>query len=332
MRLPRPMRLERRLPRVSVACLCVAALTCLFVVSAANGQQLTRSTSVTIDNDYFDFWLAPMKRPDNDYSQGARVAWDMAAVPKPARRWLCTRRPACGSTMEIGQEMYTPDVDAPTPVPGERPYAGWLYASATAVGADRSSQRRIGLTLGVTGSPSLAAQAQEAFHHLVPGFRRPLGWDEQLPAELAFAARVGQSWYVLPVPSRQWLSLEPSMDALLGTLRTSARLGTRATLSLGPSHPWLNAPRQQALGFTIFGGVYGEAVAHDLFLDGSTYQSSVRVTRTPFIGEWQAGSALRLRRLAVEYRATTRSREYRTGPSNHAYGSITLRWELKPVQ
>ena len=317
---------------LSWACIGLRVILCSLIASAAaNGQQLSRSVRITVDNDYFDFWLPPMKRPDNDYTQGARVSWDLTAVPKPARRWLCTGRPACGSMVEIGQEMYTPDVDAPSPVPGKRPYAGWLYASTTALGADRSGQRRIGFTLGVTGPPSLAAQAQKAFHHLVRGFRRPLGWNQQLPTELAFAVRVGQSWYVLPFTDRRWLSLEPSMDAALGTLRTSMRLGTRATLSLGSAHPWLSAPREQALGFMIFGGVYGEAVAHDLFLDGSTYQSSVRVTRAPLVGEWQAGSALRVRRLTVEYRATTRAREYRTGPPNHAYGSITLRWELNPV-
>ena len=307
-------------------------ILCGLVVSAsADSQQLSRSASITIDNDYFDFWLPPIRRPDNDYTQGARVSLDVAAVPKPARRWLCTMRPACGSTLELGQEMYTPDVDAPTPVPGERPYAGWLYASAMAIGADRSSERRIALTLGVTGPPSLAAQTQEAFHHLVRGFRRPLGWDQQLPTELAFAARAVQSWYIMPFPDLQRVSFEPSVDASLGTLRTSVLVGTKAALSIGPSHPWLDIPRKPALGFTIFGGVYGEAVARDLFLDGSTYRSSVRVSRTPFVGELQLGAALRGRRLAVEYRATTRSREYHTGPPNHAYGSITLRWELNPV-
>jgi hypothetical protein len=280
-----------------------------------------------LDNDYLNFWLLPSERPDDNYTQGARFAWRFSETPRPARRWLCATKAACGSSIEVGQEMYTPSHDWITPLPGERPYVGWLYASGLAIGADATTERRVGITLGVTGPASLAAQAQKEFHKIVRAFRRPLGWDQQLPTELAFAARAGQSWYVLPVRGQRWLSLEPSVDASLGTLRTALLAGTKLSVTLGGDHPWLQTPHRAFVGFTMFGAAYGDAVAHDLTLDGSTFHESVHVSRTPFVAEWQFGSELRVWRLAVEYRAVTRSHEYRTAPRQHSYGSIALRWE-----
>jgi lipid A 3-O-deacylase len=307
------------------------ALSLIGAPAAAGAQSLRTGVTATLDNDYLDFWLLPSDRPDDNYTQGARIAWQLSATPSPARRWLCTTRTACGSSLELGQEMYTPSHDWVVPLPGQRPYVGWLYASGLAIGADTTTERRLGLTLGVTGPPSLAAQAQKEFHKVVRAFRTPLGWDQQLPAELAFAARAGQSWYVLPMRGQRWLSLEPSVDASLGTLRTALLAGTKLRLTLGGDHPWLETPDRKLVGFMVFGALYGDAVAHDLTLDGSTFHESVHVSRTPFVAEWQFGSELRVWRLAVEYRAVTRSHEYSTGPRQHSYGSIALRWETTPM-
>ncbi|HZK77851.1 MAG TPA: lipid A-modifier LpxR family protein, partial [Gemmatimonadaceae bacterium] len=118
----------------------------LVVVNAlpARAQQLAQTARVSVDNDFFDFWMPIHERPDVDYSQGMRVSWDVSGVPSQGRRLVCGKRSACGLKFEVGQEMYTPEIDSPTPVPGERPYAGWLYGSIAIRAADAGTARSIG--------------------------------------------------------------------------------------------------------------------------------------------------------------------------------------------
>lgn len=132
----------------------------------SGGQELARGVRVTAENDYFNFWLPPGERSDDNYTQGLRVSWE-AGVPLFVRRFVCHDVQACASTIEIGQEIFTPTDDAASPIPGQRPYAGCLYARATALAATEGTRRSLGVTVGVTGVPSLAAQTQEIFHQLV---------------------------------------------------------------------------------------------------------------------------------------------------------------------
>lgn len=97
-------------------------------VTPGHAQGVARSVRVTAENDYFDFWRRPDERPDDNYTQGASVAVDLAAPPLVNRRLLCGTRALCASSLEVGQARYTPTEDFVQPLPGERPYAGWLYA------------------------------------------------------------------------------------------------------------------------------------------------------------------------------------------------------------
>jgi hypothetical protein len=298
----------------------------LVPVRGAAAQELARSVRVTVENDYFDFWIPPDQRPDENYTHGTRVSWDIGARPAIARRLLCDARRACGSELEIGQELYTPVRNAMQPEPGDRPHAGWLYAHLSSVGADARTLRSLGVTLGVTGPPSLAAQAQRAFHAKV-GFRAPLGWDQQLPTEIAVALLATRAWRVAP-PGRAGTIADvvPTAQATLGTLRTSLGAGARLRLGSDLSHPWLVVPQSGPASVHVFVGVRGEAIGRDLFLDGSTFRSSVRVAKSPLVSEWERGVGLRVDRLSMEYRAVTRGREYRTGPASHSYGGISVSW------
>ena len=65
-------------------------------------------------------------------------------------------------------------------------------------------------------------------------------------------------------------------------------------------------------------------VARNLFLDGSTFRDSPRVSKRPFVAQAEAGAGARIGRIGVEYRAVFRGREYRTQEQPHAWGSISL--------
>ncbi len=138
----------------------LATAVCLGHASGAAAQELARSIRLAVDNDFFDFARPPRERPDNNYTQGARLQWDFRRAPRFAKRLVCADRPACGATLDIGQEMYTPMYDGYYPVPGDRPYAGWLYVKGELRGAGERDIRVVSLTVGVTGPPSLAGSAQ----------------------------------------------------------------------------------------------------------------------------------------------------------------------------
>jgi hypothetical protein len=286
-------------------------------------QDLGRAVSVTDENDYFDFWRPPDQRPDDNYTQGLRVHADISGMPAFLRKRFCPKQIACGSSLEIGQEMYTPTEDGP----GQRPYAGWLYTRGSASAASADTRRTFTATVGLTGPASLAAQTQDAFHNLIPGFRHPVGWDQQLPTELAFALQVETDRYLsASVRSDRWVDLSPEAHATVGTLRTALGAGGRARLGHGLSHPWLQEPGRPALEAYLLFGAQAEAVGRDLFLDGSTFQHSVHVAHEPVVGEWERGAGLRYSHLGVEYRAVTSSREYPSGPASHTFGGVTVMW------
>lgn len=327
-------RLIRRTRGTTLAGSLQAALLALIVTahgSRCDAQELRRAVSIVAENDYFDFWQPPDHRSDDNYTQGARIRADVGGAPQLFRRAFCVNQGACGSMLEMGQEMYTPTVDRLQPVPGDRPYAGWLYLRGSVVAATGAARRTVSMTVGVTGPPSLAAQAQEEFHHLVHGFRRPLGWSAQLPTEIAFAAQGGADRYFsASARSGRWIDFVPSAHATLGTLRTAIEAGGQARVGFDLSHPWLRERRTPRFEAYVLLGTRAEAVARDLFLDGSTFRRSVHVTREPVVGAWERGVGVRFSRLGVEYRATTTSREYITGPHAHSYGGITMSWWTAP--
>ncbi|MEO6525545.1 MAG: lipid A deacylase LpxR family protein [Gemmatimonadaceae bacterium] len=293
----------------------------------SDGQQLSRQLRTTAENDFFNFWVSPYERPDDNYTQGLRLEWDDRRVPSFARRLICRAKAACGSTLEVGQEIYTPTDDATgSPAPGERPYAGWLYVKAAAVGATIRTRRDVGVTIGVTGRASLAQQTQESYHRLID-YRPPLGWSYQLPTEPSVAVHAEESWlFAAPSRGRPSVDLVPWANATVGTLRTALSAGARARVGPGLRHPWLVDERASSWETYLFLGAGARAVAHDLFLDGTTFRPSVRAERVPFVPSWDAGVSVRYRRLGFEYRVATEGRAYRGGPSSHSYSGLSAAW------
>jgi lipid A 3-O-deacylase len=309
--------------------LVLVVLCCVFP-TLAMAQELAKSIRLAADNDYFNFWLPPRERSDDNYTHGMRIEWDIARSPRLIRRFACPSGASCGTTIEVGQEIYTPEIDAPWPIPGERPYAGWLYARVAVRGGRSNTLRSLEGTIGLTGPPSLGESTQNGFHRLIPEFRTPLGWEYQLPSELAFALRASQSWRGRPGHGggREWVDVIPTLSAGVGTLRTAAAGGVRVRAAAPLRHPWL---RSEGARFSPYGfvGVRGEAVARDLFLDGTAFRDSITVTRKALVTEWERGVGVHLARFALEYRAVTRSEEYASARDRHTYSSIVAAWTLR---
>ncbi|HET6763783.1 MAG TPA: lipid A deacylase LpxR family protein [Longimicrobiaceae bacterium] len=291
---------------------------------------------VVVDNDAFDFWVPPGRRPDHDYTHGMWIAAELDRAPVWGRALRAKAAPCTGressaqrclrTRFELGQKLYTPVVDSPTPLPGERAYAGWLYVAATG-GLQDARERTWGtVELGVTGPESLGEAVHQGFHRLA-GFWSPDGWRNQLSFEPAVSLRLGRE--MLAVDARHGATriatIVPSASVALGNLRTDAQAGVHARVGRGVPHPWTRAgagsPRFAA--YVTVGG-RGDWVLHDLLLDGNSFAKSVRVARRPLVAQAESGVGLRWKRVTGEYRVTTRGSEYRTQPGSHAWSTLAL--------
>lgn len=312
---------------VSVLGLCLGA--------TAGGQVITR---VDLDNDSFNFWQAPKKRADREYTQGTRlqVLWPSAS---PVARRLLGGPQRCAAelaqydcrltSLALVQAIYTPTLDMRRRLAGERPFAGWLGAE---LGVQRSRARSLhafNLTLGVTGPASLAEPVQKAVHSTF-GFRPPVGWDAQIPTEVAVVAGYrGAHEVVSLVERRSGLRLlaSPVWSARVGTLATDATVGAQLTAGLRPPSPWQAAPniRADRWGLFVRGGVAQSAIVRNLFLDGSTFSSAgPRVARNRFVTEAEFGVGIRAPIGLVEWRVHSRAKEYRDQPTAHAYSTFSF--------
>ena len=122
----------------------------------AQGARAQASASLRLDNDYFNFWQAPYQRPDVEYTQGADLsvrwpattAWlrHLTPVPTPCADSVPPEVPCGLRIVSLGQDMYTPSIDSPRLLPGQRPYAGWLYLSFAERVESRSRVRGVALT------------------------------------------------------------------------------------------------------------------------------------------------------------------------------------------
>jgi hypothetical protein len=278
---------------------------------------------LVFDNDLFAPHPLDRKATDCEYTAGARLAW-----ASPRTEWWTKQlgpalgadsvraRPRLRTVWQVGQEIYTPRHDAAAPIPGERPYAGWLYGSVTAEAARGRRTRALTLQLGVTGPPSLAAPLQTEIHRL-GGFTMPLGWDHQLAFEPGIGVRYGESWALADRLGGATAELAPEWEVALGNVFTGARAGLRAKVGTA-------GLRRGGSGVYAAAAVRQEWVERNLFLDGNTFQDGPRVRKLPFVSEAELGAGVHLGWLGIAYRATFRGREYRTEQKVHGWGSIAL--------
>jgi hypothetical protein len=303
--------------------------------------------SFTVENDSLS------SGADRNYTSGIRLGYVSPAERVP--HWLRGAggfaRAISGSEPDfwgiaVGQSIFTPeDITANPAPPDQHPYAGWLYMQIS-LGAeeDRTDGRMpryldtYELELGITGPSALGEEAQRSIHQFL-GAPDPQGWDSQLNDEVAFAVSFDRRWRALRVFGDYFGGLEadltPSAGVTLGTLRTeahagiAARIGQRIDSDYGPprvrpSLAGLEHFRGGPFSWSIFAGVQGRAVAHNLFLDGNTFEDSASVERTPYVADFQTGFALCGGYVRLTYTFVWRSVEFETQPTRQDFGALSL--------
>lgn len=300
--------LRRVVLRLAAVCVCAA----LALPPAVCAQ-----VEVAIDNDLLGLRGADDPPPDYEYTHGLSISWDVRRRVDPARvsRW------------EVGQRIYTPRRDAAEPVPGERPYAGWLYGAWERITTSARTRARLRIEAGITGPPSLAEPVQRAFHRIA-GYQEQLGWEHQLGFEPGVIVSYGREHRLaaLGAEGRTRLEVLPSWEVRAGNVRTGAEAGVRARLGFRAGDAWTGVGAARGVSGWVEAGARREAVLRDLFIDGNTFaERSTGLDRRRWVAQGEAAFGVRWRRTELEYRFVLRGREYETQTEPHPYGSIRVR-------
>ena len=247
------------------------------------------------------------------------------------------------TSIRISQQIFTPvDTVSKELVQDDRPYAGWLYIDFGLHESTRDELYSLNLQVGVVGSGSLAEQSQKEIHR----FRNldiPQGWDNQLKNELGINLILQHKW-LLKTDTLYGIDSNfiPFVEASLGNVKTYARAGTlmrfginpgddfgSSSIDVGgengiPTAPGSLLTDAKDWSFSINLALAVTVVAHDIFLDGNTFESSHSVEKEPFVVYASYGFSARYKHLAIEYILTDTTKEFKLQAKSHEYGSILI--------
>ena len=240
-------------------------------------------------------------------------------------------------SIDLGQSIFTPaNTQRNPPDPRDRPYAGYLHLSATLIHDSDTARSLLGASIGVVGPSALGRQVQNGFHDLI-GDTENKGWGSQLKDEPAFQLLAERTWRI-PLTRVGAFEVDtlPAVTLGVGTVRDYVQAGASIRFGQGLGSDF-GAPRIRPglsgsdaytptlpFAWYAFLGASGQAVARDVFLDGSTFRSnSPHVTKKPLVGEFQAGLAAMFAGVRITYTQVWQTESFRNQKAGlHSFGSL----------
>ena len=245
------------------------------------------------ENDFFTAF-----NDDADYTQGFSLA-----------------RTDVDGTWELGQQIYTPPSKRLNPPPtDERPYAGYAYVRRWWPEQELENSNygvTYGYELGLVGPGAGGKDVQCGLHDLL-GQYCPAGWSHQLRNEPTLTGRIALTrhnyvdWWVLTGELQNQTVFEAGNLSVALHNSTDIRWGT-------PNLFYTAGPR-------------AHVVAHDLYLDGNTYQQSPSVNRRWAYAELAASIGVRWRSRLLQWTLAISSPQYEEQNHAYNYGAITVEW------
>ena len=271
---------------------------------------------------------------DRNYSHGSR--FDYAQQILPNHYW----------GISLTQNIYTPEVHTGARVWGQHPYAGYLAIGGAYLYKGEDVGSSLELQLGTTGKPSFAENSQW-FVHTVGNMQQWDGWADQIPAEPTVQLSARQDWRLAfcETESKGGFQTDGMIFTreAVGTVAISG--GAGIVLRWGVNLPdAMQVNGNQAanygvgllrkstydptrLSWFVVGSVYGEYVAHDLFIDGGVFHDFEQTcSRKPWQAEVQLG--LGVAKDGIHYYAggIWHTVEYRTQDHHSLYGTFSISW------
>ena len=295
--------------------------------------------SFVLENDLF-------YNTDRRYTNGARFSYltpknaepdwlrDLA-YEVPMLRWHSDIR----VEYALGQNMYTASNKLLRDPPAtDRPYAGWLYGSVGVVARTGQVLDQFLVSVGVVGPASMAHETQDFIHSIVNS-PEAQGWDTQLRNEPTLQLTYQRSWQSpeFRLPAGFGIDATPHAGAAIGNVYDYAnmgmmfRVGQNLPIDYGPPRVQPSLPGSGyfekapgGIGWYLFAGVDGRAVAHNIFLDGNTFRSSRSVNKETFVGDAQFGLAVVVDGVRLAYTHVLRTREYEGQDASDQFGAFSV--------
>jgi len=285
--------------------------------------------------------ITPTTPTDRNYTNGIGLNWTSAPGALPDAlgsfsNWLWgpgSNRLSLG----VFQQIFTPDdTTSNPPNPFQRPYAGYLALHFGLIDDQPNVENTLSVDLGAVGEIALGEQVQNAFHRLI-GQQDDKGWGYQLHDEPTLEISGGRTWR-MPLGNVAGLATDvlPAVSAGVGNVLDYAeagavlRIGQHLDADFGPNRlpPTLEGSTVFApnvTGWYFFLGGDGQAVAHDLFLQGNTFSPSPRVNIYPLVGEFEAGVAIMVWGMRISYEQVFQSKTWHgQDGSIFSYGALQV--------
>lgn len=283
---------------------------------------------------------------DGHYTNGLEIEWSFEPDRAHWTRDFADVLPGWsaasldGASYRFGQQIYTPeDIDERSLVPNDRPYAGVLYAGLSLFDDEQLTGWRrtsgVYLDVGLVGPGAGGGTVQKNFHHLI-GSDDPNGWHNQLSNEPFINVAYETAWWKQGQLGALEAEYGPSVGFALGNLYTYAASGLGLRLGQGLDKSFGVPAVSPALGsrvyfkedsgfnWYVFANLEGRLMAHNMLLDGNTFEDSHSVDRRPWVGDAQVGMALSWNRWQLSYSSVWRTREFEEQNSSDQFGSVTL--------
>ncbi|MEN8141184.1 MAG: lipid A deacylase LpxR family protein [Thermodesulfobacteriota bacterium] len=306
-----------------------------------------------LDNDF-------IVRTDDDYTSGLGLGW----VSAPADNWQdvegftwladfnerlplvnSRRGRTSGVTVDLVHLMYTPDnIKVAEPDPNDRPYAGVIFLGLGAHQLDEKRADEWEFIFGHVG-PDTGVDDFQAWVHDVIGANEPQGWEHQVGNEMLVNLSYDRRWRLLQTPlARQtWGSdLIAGNLIMLGNMRTSLvadltwRVGYALPYGFGRTSTRLATEGYQApceaeptWGGHASLGLAGEAVLHDVTLDGRLFaEDNIQISREPFIFRLISSANFHYQRLYLGFQFITASPTFKESSHYHHYARFSIGWRF----
>lgn len=245
-----------------------------------------------------------------------------------------------------GQSFFTPkDLERKPPDPGDRPYAGWLYAGLSLLQeSSHDTLENLELQLGVVGPAAFGEEVQNKYHQFI-GAEHANGWDSQIRDEPGAALSYERFWRFALVGSDDGgIDIVPAVGATVGNVFTYGeagallRVGSGLNADYGPARirPALSGTdyfdsqyARDRFGYYFFAGTQGRVVGRNIFLDGNSFRQSPSVDKKILVADIQAGfSVFWSTAVRADFSVIQRTEEFegQHGPDPIGTASLSFSW------
>ncbi|MFN3454948.1 MAG: lipid A deacylase LpxR family protein [Pseudobdellovibrio sp.] len=282
---------------------------------------------------------------DRAYSNGFKLSYIYAEdrIPRysniPLEVFNFINRNLAGSKtnfgISLGHQIYTPVLTAETKlIPDDRPYAAWAYIGLAASFQKENSAQFFELDVGMVGPSALGKEVQNNFHNLI-GVAEAQGWANTLHDEPTLQLNYQKRFQFYQSKNLDFI---PYYGAGFGNVLIGlhsgglVRLGVNLQDDYGPTRPSasdgdsfvLPTAKADKLSYYIYGGVRGNLIARNIFLDGNTFKSSHKVKKYPFNSETEFGLGLQVSPFVAVWRFVTRSPEFEERSRVNSFASLNI--------